>query len=439
MRKWMMTLTLGAAAAAVAAISLGAQAPVAADQPTTPSACLKATKDFQAGRMKAMAPLDAEKYAGIQKEKATFAASCLAKLAVDAVPPAELTPLAELYIEAGEAAKADATIAKAVAAQTDPALKAKAVNAAINMVLRQPVSDERNARAEKLVDELETLPASFVKERIEGHGRINSYYRADDIDAGIIKHSNRIIELNKKLTPADRVAPIDRTLVAAYVNLAEALAGQEQNPKALDALRRAPAELEGIKDVEGQVKEVLARYELVGKPGAAIEAPQWLNVPAGTKTLDMKGQVTWLQFTAHWCGPCRESYPSVVKMLNQYGTKGFRVVMVTQLYGYFEKQRNLAPADEIAALKTYFPLHGLTTPLAIGPYAMVPSDAPVAPGTAPKMIRKIDPNDANYKVSGIPQIQLIDKKGNIRLIMIGYDTANDARMADLVGRLLAEK
>jgi len=413
-------------------LNLSAQAPAPADQPTTPSACLKATRDFQASAMKAAAPVNAEKYAVIQKDKLEFARACLAKLAVDGVPAQELTPLAELFIEAGQPEKGDATIARAIAAQTDPALKAKAVTTAIGIVMRQPLSDERNARAERLVVELEALPASFVKERIEGHGRLNSYYRADDIDAGIIKHSSRIIELNQKLTAADRVMPLDRTLVAAYVNLAEALAGQEQNAKALDVLRRAPKELDGISGVADQLKETLARYELVGKPGAPVEAPQWLNAPAGTTKLAMTGgQVTWLQFTAHWCGPCRESYPSVVKLQKQFGAKGLRVVMVTQFYGYFEKQRNLSPADELAALKGYFPQHGILFPTAVADNNMVVS----ADG---KMTRTVNVNDANYKVAGIPQIQIIDKKGNVRLIMIGYDTANDARMADLIARLLTE-
>jgi len=431
MRKRAIVVVAVIGAIGLVGLNLRAQVPAPVDQPTTPSSCLKATRDFQASAMKAAAPVNAEKYAVIQKDKTEFARACIAKLAVDRVAAQELTPLAELYIEAGQADLADATIAKAVAAQTDPALKARAVITAIGIVLRQPISDERNNRAEKLVAELETLPESFVRERIEGHGRINSYYRADDIDAGIIKHSSRIIELNQKLTPADRVSPLDRNLVAAYVNLAEALAGQEQNAKALDALRRAPKELEGVAGVAEQLKEVVARYELVGKPGAPIEAPQWLNTPAGTTSLAMPGQVTWLQFTAHWCGPCRESYPSVVKMQKQFGAKGFRVVMVTQFYGYFEKQRNLSPADELTALKGYFPLHGVLFPIAV-------ADNNMAVSADGKMTRTVNINDANYKVAGIPQIHLIDKKGNVRLIMVGYDTANDARMADLIARLLAE-
>jgi hypothetical protein len=53
-------------------------------------------------------------------------------------------------------------------------------------------------------------------------------------------------------------------------------------------------------------------------------------------------------------------------------------------------------------------------------------------------VRKVNINDANYKVGGIPQIQIIDKKGVIRLIMIGYDEANEERLAVLISRLLNE-
>jgi hypothetical protein len=454
MRTSMMTLTLGAV---VAVTGLGAQAPAGRVEPTTPSGCLAATTKYLHQTLKAMRPFDAEMWAAQKKIATKIASGCVAKLAVDDVPPAELTPLAELYIAAGQAAKADAAITRSVAAQTDPALKAAAVNMAIHLVFRQPFSAQRDARAEQLVDELEKLPASFVKGRIEGHGRLNLYYRATNSDAEIIRHSIRIIDLNKKLVPAERVPPFDLkvvpdytggikvepfeyTLVNAYVNLAEVLAGQEQNPKALDLLRRAPVELAGIDKVAaGRVKDVLARYELVGKPAAAIEAPQWLNVPAGTTTLDMKGQVTWLQFIPPLCESCIESYPFVVKMLSQYGAKAFRVVMFTQLHGFFGQQRGRAPADEIAALKTHFPLNDMAVPLAIGPNENVPSDEPVAPGTAPN-----DPNVANYKVLRSvfmenPQIQIIDKKGTIRLISVGYDPGNDARMADLIRRLLAEK
>jgi len=40
-------------------------------------------------------------------------------------------------------------------------------------------------------------------------------------------------------------------------------------------------------------------------------------------------------------------------------------------------------------------------------------------------VRTLNVNDANYKVAGIPQIHIIDRTGVIRLIMIGFDEANE--------------
>ena len=140
----------------------------------------------------------------------------------------------------------------------------------------------------------------------------------------------------------------------------------------------------------------------------------------------MDGAVTLLEFTAHWCGPCRESYPGINRLRQQFGAKGFRVVMVTRYWGYFSKdgkvERPLAPDEELKRDVEYFQGYHLDVPVAVGDEA-----------------RDVDRNDTNYKVSGIPQIQLIDKHGKIRLIMIGYDEANEPKLAGIIAKLVAEK
>ena len=404
-----------------------------AGEASTPSACLKATRDFQQARMKeAGAPMTQEKYQAVQRDKAEFARGCIARLAIDTLPADELAPLAELHIEAGQPDMADKAVARALdATGTDAAARAKALVTAVRLTMRQPKSDARNAKAEQAVEQLESLPSSFVRERIDGHAALNSYYRADDIDAGIIKHSTRLIQLNTALTPEQRVPAVANALIAAYENLAEALAGQEQTPKALDLLRRAPVELQGIAGVAERLAPTIERYELVGKPAPAIEAPTWLSAPAGTTKMDMAGSVTWLQFTAHWCGPCREAYPAAVRLQKEFGARGFRVVMATQLYGYFENRRNLPPADEMAAIRDYFPKHGI-----IWPVAVADNLPPVMENG--RMVRALNVNDANYRVAGIPQIHIIDRKGVVRLIMIGFDEANEAKLAAMIQRLLKE-
>jgi thiol-disulfide isomerase/thioredoxin len=417
-------------------VGLVAQAPAPPAMATTPAGCLKSAREYRQSLMKelqtrlreagrATTPADLEP---VTANTADYAKACAAQFANATLGAADLASLAELHLDAGQPAVARQVLDRALALPgADAAGQATALVTAVRVLSRQIRQPGILTQAEAYVAELEKLAPSFVRERVEAHGILNNYYRADDIDAGIITHSTRIIELNASLNAAQRV-PLANTLVAAYSNLAEALAGQERTPEALDALRRAPKELAGVEGVDERLRPTLERYELVGKPGAPIEAPRWLNgVPAGGR-IDPNGQVTWIQFTAHWCGPCRESYPGVVRLQQQYGSKGFRVVMVTQIYGFFEQRRNLGDSEELAAISEYFPKHGIVFPVAV-------SDR-LPPAT--ESGRQVNPNDAHYKVGGIPQIQILDKYGVIRLIMVGYDDANETRLSALIARLLAE-
>jgi thiol-disulfide isomerase/thioredoxin len=427
------------AAVAFVAVVL-AQAPAAPPMSDTPAGCLKTAREYRQALMKDLQArlkesgrqVTREDVGGADARTAEYASSCAAQFAKRDLPAAELPVLAELQVDAQQIDAARQTIARALAAPgADTAAKAATLTTGVRILSRQIRQPGVLDQVEAWVDELERQPDAFVRERIEAHGILNGYYRADDIDAGIIKHSTRLIELYPALPPEQRAPQLANTIIAAYSNLAEAWAGQEQTAKALDLLRRAPAELKGVGGVAERLAPTIERYELVGKAAPAIQAPAWLNAPEGTTTLEMTGGVTWLQFTAHWCGPCREAYPAAVRLQTQFGARGFRVVMATQLYGYFENRRNLAPADEMAAIREYFPKHGIIWPVAVSDNL-----TPVMENGRP--VRRSNVNDGNYKVAGIPQIHIIDRKGIIRLIMIGFDEANESRLTALIQRLLAE-
>ena len=434
----MNKLSAAAILAAVGCAAVFAQAPAPPAMPTTPAGCLKSLreyrqvlmKDVQARLKESGKQVTQEDVNAVGAKAAEYASGCAAQFAKGDVPAADVPALAELQVEAQQLDAAKRTITRALAASdADAAAKAATLAAGVRILSRQIRQPGVLEQAEAWVDELEKLPSAFVRERIEAHGVLNGYYRADDIDAGIIKHSTRLIELNAALPAEQRTPQLSNTIVAAYSNLAEAWAGQEQTARALDLLRRAAAELKGVEGVAERLAPTIERYELVGRPAAAIEAPVWLNAPESTTKMEMAGGVTWLQFTAHWCGPCREAYPAAVRLQKQFGARGFRVVMATQLYGYFESRRNLAPADELAAIRGYFPKHGIVWPVAV-------SDNLPPVTESGRMVRAQNVNDANYKVAGIPQIHIIDRKGVVRLIMIGFDEANEPRLSAMIARLL---
>lgn len=423
-------------------IGVTLQAVGAASQPTqaqSPSACVADLRAFTVQRQQEMRaalpplsqkPSDEELRAYQAKlsqlstettqKRLAMAKECAARFDVKTVAERELPYLVDLLSEAGQPDLAAAGMERALALTSLPEVeRANILVQAVRLGLREPKGDARNVRLEKYVDELDRLSAAVADQKFSVHGSMNGYYRFDDIDAGIIKHSTWLIETGKTCDPALR-AKYGSTLASAYVNMAEAWAGQGMNDRALDLLDRGLKDLADLKNTTSYITSVLPRYKLVGTPGAPISASRWLNVPAGTSTLEMTGHVTLLEFTAHWCGPCKESYPGVKRLLARYGSKGFRAVLATELYGYFGTERNLTPDQEYERDRDYFAREGMAVPVAVAD-------------------RRPNPNDEAYHVGGIPQIQLIDRQGRIRLIMVGYDDANEAKLAKIIEGLLAEK
>jgi len=419
-------LILIAATLSLTVASYAMQEPSAPAGPKTSSTtavgCLQEVRDFVRKRQ-TEGPPTAALVSQINREKSAMAMECASRLNRKTIADKDLAALADLYSEAGQTDKAKDAINRALTSKTlAPADRAGILTSAIRAGLKEPTSDERNIRLEKYVDELDRSTAASFDQKLEAHSQMNNWYRYDDVDSGIIKHSTWIIDARKKGTREQR-KKTDFAAVSAYVNLAEAWAGQGMNDKALSLLASAKTDLADIPNVARQVDPEIGRLKLVGSPAAAITAPRWLNMPAGKTELPMPGSVTFLEFSAHWCTPCKESYPGVQRLLAKYGPKGFRVVLATQLYGYFEAERNLAPEAEIERDQKYFAEHGMNVPIAIG-------DTPSS--------NSANPNNQHYQVGGIPQIHLIDRQGRIRLVMVGYDDANEPKLAKMIEDLLKE-
>jgi hypothetical protein len=194
--------------------------------------------------------LTADRYRSIQKEKARRAAECAAGFSIESTSPTQAMDLADLYAEAELPEKVTPAITKALSARaSDPAELAPLMGRAVAIVMKLPVSAARDHEAESYVSRMDQLPDSFTREKIQAHARMNSYYRADDIDRGIIEHSAKIVALGRKLNNDERKV-FAGPLTSAYANLAEAFASQGQPEKALEALRSGPADLAGVPDVE---------------------------------------------------------------------------------------------------------------------------------------------------------------------------------------------
>ena len=413
----------------------------------TPSACLAEVHSFSQAKQQEVPPVSPANPATARNQQLrvigvavnAMSKDCLSKFDVNTVAVSELVPLARLYQDANDNAGAWKPIERAlgIKSASEPErvqLLVAAIQVAQSMSATVPGGrDGRQTevypKLERLVDELDTAPAATFDQRFDSHYRLQGSYRADDIDAGIIKHATWILNAARAFTSAQHLK-YGQALVSAHIDMAQAWAGQGMTDKALDLLRSGQRELSDIQRSVEQFTPEIARLELVGKPGAPLTAPRWLNASADMHQFSYAGKVTLVEFTAHWCGPCRESYPGINRLRAEWGPKGFNVVMVTKYWGYFSSpekglERPLAPEIELERDKTYFAEHHL--------------DVPVAVGDAGSSDWASDSNFAAYHVSGIPQIQVIDKKGVIRRILVGYDNANEPRLAALIKQLLDEK
>jgi thiol-disulfide isomerase/thioredoxin len=421
-----------------------AQLPHPSPVGSTPTACLAEVGDFSAARQKEVAPPSStnppaarnQQLVAIRQAVVAMAKDCVAKFDVKTVPAGELVPLARLYQSASDNAGALKPIERALEIKTGSGQdRAQLLAVAMQVVQGITVPNGRDGRQaqmypklETFVDELDATAAATFEQRFDAHSRMLGSYRGDDIDAGIIKHATWILNAAKTFT-SEQHAKYGQTLVAAHVDMSQAWAGQGMTDKALDLLRSGKTALADVPRSAEEFTPEIVRLELVGKPAASITAPRWLNAPAELRSYSFPGKVTLMEFTAHWCGPCRESYPGINRLRAEYGPKGFQVVMVTKYWGYYSSpekglERPLAPEVELERDKTYFAEHQLNVPVAI-------QDATADWDS--------DPNFSAYHVTGIPQIQVIDKKGVVRRILVGYDNANEPRLAELIKQLLAEK
>ena len=381
-----------------------------APPPQSPADCIKATRDFASRRMKELGTPTTDNVRTLNAERQAMLRECSAKYDVDRTPIETLGPLVELYVEAQQPELAQKAIDRGLRDTTlTTAHRGNFLALSVRMLLGQPKSDERNAAAEKLVDQIDALGDTALEAAITAHAQLNGYYRGDDIDSGIIEHSNWLIDTGRRLSPEMR-KKYSYQIVSAYDNLAEAVAGQGENDRAITILKSAKSDWP---EFANRVDDTLARYLTVGNDAPAIVADTWLNHEG---TLALKGKVTLLQFTAHWCGPCKESYPGMKRLLGRFAKDPFQVVFYTQLYGYFGAERPLTPLQETERDREYFAGYGFKLPIAIGQRGV----------------------EESYKVGGIPQIVAIDKAGKIRLIMVGYDDANEEKLAAFLAKLLAE-
>jgi thiol-disulfide isomerase/thioredoxin len=422
-----------------------------AQTPATPSAICRAVGNAFQGKA-IQAARDSGKSADpavIVPESKRLTKLCADTLSTTKGTVAELSALSSLWLYLGDTAKAQRIVSDLAARPNQSeAERADVLLAAEALAISawDPFAGI-NPQAEAYVRQLDALSDSVIDRKVSGHYSLLGRYEYADIDDGIRDHAQkslallrRAIELNalpvNPPRPANGNQPalpaVSRgytLMLQAYSSLARAAGDYLHADSALVIFDQAEREIAphfppATSYFEGR-REM---YRLVGQRATPIDGKWWVNAADGSVVRPGDGKISIVQFTAHWCVPCKKSYEPMNRLMEKYKGKPVESIMATQLYGYLGAKRNLTPEQEVAADREYYAAeHKLTSTVAINP------------SVDPRQPEYTSSNDGRYAVGGIPEIVIIDRKGVIRATVVGWDKGNEARFAAFIDKLLSEK
>jgi thiol-disulfide isomerase/thioredoxin len=222
--------------------------------------------------------------------------------------------------------------------------------------------------------------------------RVGHVIRGSPADKAGLREGDRILRIASLGTASgsDVVRIVSGHAVGESLEIAFVRAGQPRTAKV--TLARFPSQ------------DQMVRMDLVG-----TFAPAWKDVEAVSGAFPpsvgaARGRVVLLDFWATWCGPCRIVAPKLGALQARYGAQGLSVLGVST-----EEAQEVATFAQRTSMR----------------YAGVAVDKHAETTRA-------------YGVVSLPTLVVIDKRGVVRDVAVGYDSSEDARLESMVRTLLAE-
>lgn len=442
MRIWATTLlvVLSASAPAPMAAQTSDAKAAASDTnitPRTPAACLKAVEESEREAYR-VAREAGQKFNFIEsrKNRVTQARKCSAALDLATVDVSQYVELGSLYLMAGDQSKARETFEKLI---VSPALTDSARASSVIQMIRAygnagngdtVASRLGRNEAERLTSILDAIPG-VAMQKVQAHGSLMGWYQDPGFEDIIDHHLNVVLEHVHKLSVAEQKES-SYQILAAYRNLASRQANELRVDSAIAILNALRGRFPGVEDdvVKWYLEPELEFYRQVGQPAPKIHADYLINGPLPS----LMGGVTIVTYTAHWCKPCKASYPGLKEIHASFAPKGLRLAFFVTLDGTFKEATT--PEEEVEANRKYFvEENGFT----FAPFAFQRSGfrAQMGEGEPPAEME----NSKAYKIGSLPAFFVIDKKGIIRGALRDWslDGTQQRSLTTLVQRLLAEE
>lgn len=140
-----------------------------------------------------------------------------------------------------------------------------------------------------------------------------------------------------------------------------------------------------------------------------VPAPDWTlpaieNAEGNLSMSDFRGKITYVDFWASWCGPCRLSLPALNTLNAQFADDPVQFLAISI---------DVVEEDAWDFLKRYS------------------VDYPVVIDTEGDIAR-------NFAVDGMPSGYLLDGLGRVREIHIGFQRGDELKLAKSIKQLLEE-